>query len=340
MNVVAIHMATGLGGAFLVGSAATLFVLWLTRRLGVLDRPNERSAHQMPMPTAGGLGVIAGFWAGMVLWIWLGGVVEEVLMGFLGATALLLVLVVDDVYRPLQPLEKMLLILLAVAAWLSYGPRLEWLTLPFLGRVELGIWGWPLTVLWFVYLCNAFNFMDGIDGLSAIQTLCVCFWGGLLLWGLGSLAGPLAWILGAAAGGFLIFNFPSARIFLGDVGALFIGFFVAAFGVLGERAGLPLWVWIVILAVYLYDVNYTLIRRALRGENLLRAHRKHLYQRLHKLGWSHLRINAGAFCISSLMGVGTYGYLEGVAGVGLMVLGGILLIATTAWVEMRDSDFA
>ena len=261
------------------------------------------------------------------------------MVGWLGASALLLLAVIDDVVRPLRPREKMLLLLLAIAAWLGCGPRLEWLALPGMGRVELGWWGWPLTIMWFVLLCNAFNFMDGIDGLSALQTICACFWAGLLLWELGSWVAPVVWVLAAAAGGFLVFNFPPARIFMGDVGALFIGFSIAACGILGARAGLPLWVFGALMAVYLFDVGYTLIRRSLRGENVLQAHRKHLYQRLDKLGWSHWSINAVAICITTLMGLGAYWHMDEGSGLGYFIPGGIALLVGAVWIEARDLEF-
>ena len=341
MTMIAVwHMALATGCAGAVGCAATWLVVALTRRCGLFDQPNERSAHTAPTPTAGGLGVVAGFWAGVAVLYGAGSWVGEGLGGWLAASALLLLAVIDDWLRPMRPWEKILLLLAAIAAWLAWAPHLQWLAVPGLGQVALGWWGWPLTVAWFFFLCNAFNFMDGIDGLSGLQTLCTALWTGALLWGLGSAAGPLAWVLAAATAGFLVFNLPPARIFMGDVGALFIGFSVAACGIFGAQAGLPLWCFGMVLAVYIFDVGYTLVRRGLRGENLTRAHRKHLYQRLDRIGWSHWRIDAVAVGITSLMGLGVYGYLIGLtASLGLCGLGGIALVAGAAWIEARDPDF-
>ena len=338
--IAAWHMALATGCAGAVGCVATWLVVALTRRFGLFDQPNERSAHTAPTPTAGGLGLVAGFWAGVAVLYGGGSWAGEGLGGWLAASALLLLAVIDDWLRPMRPWEKILLLLAAIAAWLAWAPHLQWLAVPGLGQVALGWWGWPLTVAWFFFLCNAFNFMDGIDGLSGLQTLCTALWTGALLWGLGSAAGPLAWVLAAATAGFLVFNLPPARIFMGDVGALFIGFSVAACGILGAQAGLPLWCFGMVLAVYIFDVGYTLVRRGLRGENLTRAHRKHLYQRLDRMGWSHWRIDAVAVGITSLMGLGVYGYLIGLtASLGLCGLGGIALVAGAAWIEARDPDF-
>ena len=182
--------------------------------------------------------------------------------------------------------------------------------------------------------------MDGIDGLSALQTICACCWMGLIFGAIGSPVAGMTWILAGAVGGFLVFNVPPARIFMGDVGSLFIGFTIAAFGVLGARAGLPLWVFLSVLAFCIFDVCYTLTRRLLRGENVIEAHHKHLYQRLGRLGWSHGRINAVTCCITSIFGLGAYRHVEDEAGLLFFLLGGGLLIASVVWIEMRDPEFA
>lgn len=323
-----------------MGCVTTWLVVRITRRFDLFDQPNERSAHTTPTPTVGGLGVVAGFWSGVAVLYGADSWVGEDLMGWLAASALLLLAVIDDVLRPMRPWEKMVLLLAAITAWLAWAPYLQWLIVPGVGRVELGDWGWPLTVMWFFFMCNAFNFMDGIDGLSGMQTLCVGLWTGALLWDTGTAAGPAAWLLAAAAAGFLFFNLPPARIFMGDVGALFIGFSIAACGILGAQAGIPLWCSVAVLAVYIFDVVYTIVRRGLRGENLTHAHRKHLYQRLDRIGWSHWRIDVVAVGITSLMGMGVYGYLAGlVVSLGLCGLGGIVLAAGAVWIETRDPDF-
>ena len=333
------HMALAILVAFVAGCAVTRIALWATVRFGLLDRPNTRSAHRQPTPTAGGLGIVAGFWVGAALLIAAGAWPGDSWSGWLAATAVLCLVIIDDIVRPLRPGEKTIVLLLAIAVWLVGGPRLEWVVLPGMGLVDLEWWGWPLTVLWFVFLCNAYNFMDGIDGLGAMQTLAACCWLGFILWQMGSPFAAVAWILAAAASGFLVFNIPPARIFMGDVGALFIGFTIAACGIWAARAGLPLWVFSIVWAVYLFDVCYTLVRRLLRGENVLQAHRKHLYQRLDKLGWSHWRIDIAVVCITSVLGYGAYRHMVNGTGWFFFLVGGGALVACAAWIEMRDPEF-
>ena len=341
------EIRAGLGGAgvaFLVAAAGTWVVLQIMQRWQILDRPNERSSHKVPMPTLGGVGIIAGFWAG--IGVSLTGVDQSVLSGtimgpLLGAVVILLLLASDDMGRPLKVGEKVAVQVLAMVVWLYWGPHLEQVTLPLVGRVELGLWGWGLTGVWFVVLCNVFNFMDGIDGIVATEAISV---GCLALWChscLDSSLWSMALVVVAATGGFLVFNFPPARIFMGDVGAVFLGFVVAALGVLGEGAGMPLWVFAVLLGCFLFDTIYTLVRRALRGENVLKAHRKHLYQRLNTLGWSHLKIDLGVFLLTLILGAGGWTYLFAGRGLGagVMALGGLLLVGATVWIERRDRSF-
>jgi len=338
--VVMDHMTMAVLCAFTVGCTVTRIVLWATCRLDLLDYPSARSAHHRPTPTGGGIGIVAGFWAGSAVAIWGQAWYGAGWTGLLAATMLLLLVVVDDLVRPMRPSEKIILLLLAVAIWLVWGPHFEWLTVPGLGRVSLGWWGWPLTVFWFVFLCNAFNFMDGIDALSAIHAIVACSWLSFIFAAMGHPTVAMLWILAAATSGFLILNTPPARIFMGDVGSLFIGFTVAACGVWGARVGLPLWIFSAVLAFYIFDVCYTLGRRLLRRENVFEAHRKHLYQRLDKLGWSHARINMAVICITSLFGMGAFRYVEGGSGLVFFLLGSGVLVVGAVCIEIWDPEFA
>ncbi len=306
-----------------------------------MDFPNERSAHTRPTPTLGGVGIISGFWVGI------GGLffgargqilVEQNIWIMLGGTIVLLVLIVDDSGRPLKVGGKLILQVLGVALWLCWGPRLEWIYLPLFGKVELGMWSWPATALWFLWLENVFNFMDGIDGMTAIQTMAVCVALAACFWQLGSSLWHVAAILAAAAAGFLFFNFPPARIFMGDVGSVFIGFIVAALGVLGQIAGLPLWIFVAILGYYAFDSTYTIVRRALRGENVLQAHRQHLYQQLDQRNWPHRRINFGALLLTLALAGGGYSFLSGWMGFGMGMtgLGWGVLIGLSLWLWREE----
>jgi UDP-GlcNAc:undecaprenyl-phosphate/decaprenyl-phosphate GlcNAc-1-phosphate transferase len=344
MGEVWLTLAAG-GAAFLVAGAGTWGMLRATQRWRLLDRPNERSAHRVPMPTGGGLGLIAGVWAGALLLLALGHgsalLLQDWLWAWAGGSLVLLLMAVDDLVRPLNVGEKMGLLCLAIGVWLWWGPRLEWVTLPWEERLALGPWSWGLTLFWFLALCNAYNFMDGIDGITGVQTVGVGLSLLFCLRGLGAAWGEAILLIGAA-GGFLIFNRPPARIFIGDVGSTFLGFVLAGLGVLGERLGLPLWLFAAFMGYYLFDTGYTLVRRALCGENLFRAHRKHLYQRLDRLGWSHRRIDLWVLAIDLLLGIGGYVYLLASRRWGALLIGvgAVALLGQTLWIERKDRSFA
>jgi len=230
----------------------------------------------------------------------------------------------------------------AVAAvWLALGPHLDWVSVPGWGQVDLGIWSWPATALWLVALMNAYNFMDGIDGLAASEAVSAGAFAFLCLLLVGSEWAPVAAVGAAAAAGFLLFNAPPARIFMGDVGAQFLGFLFAVLGILGERTGLPLWAMAGILGYFLFDVTSTLVRRALRRENLLSAHRQHLYQLLARRGWGHARIDAAMLGVNLLSGSGVYVCLCGhvAAGVALLtVVALVLVVGTTVTARAESHD--
>jgi UDP-N-acetylmuramyl pentapeptide phosphotransferase/UDP-N-acetylglucosamine-1-phosphate transferase len=168
---------------------------------------------------------------------------------------------------------------------LNSGLVLHGITIPAVGQVTLGWAAAPATFLWLLYVTNIYNFMDGIDGLAGIHGVLVA----TTFFGIAASAGSsllltLALAVAGASAGFLAFNRPPASILMGDVGSAFLGFLLAAFGILGEREGVSFLTIPILLGPFLFDATYTLLRRLLRGENIFQAHRSHLYQRLVRLG--------------------------------------------------------
>lgn len=330
--------------AFLAAVAGTSLTLRAARRWQILDRPNERSSHVLPTPTLGGLGIAAGLWGGLaVLLPGQTALPQEAGWALALVTGIFLIAALDESERTMRVLEKLFLQVLAAAAWMSLGPRLEWITLPWLGRLELvGVWGPGVTALWFVSLCNIFNFMDGIDGIAATESLSVGGWAAAALVLLGSPAAGLPLVLAAASLGFLLHNFPPARIFMGDVGSFLLGGIIAVVGVVGEGEGLPLWLFAALLLCFLFDATYTLARRALRGENVLRAHRQHLYQRLVQRGWSHAKVDGALLVLNAVLGIGICATIEGYDRWGNACIAAVTacLIGGAIWIELQDPDRA
>lgn len=237
-----------------------------------LDHPNERSLHLRPVPRIGGLGIVAGICCALVAFA------PEMASVSLAVLTLSMVSLVDD-WRGLPAWVRLAAHLAVAAAFLVFAVP----GLPFVPLVLL-----TLAACWII---NLYNFMDGVDGLA----------GGMGMTGFGAYA-VAAWLGGdatlaagslAIAGsvlGFLLFNFPPARVFMGDVGSVPLGFLVAAIGVLGWNRGLwPLWFPVVVFAPFVADASTTLIRRMLRREKVWQPHRSHYYQRLVLMGWSHRR---------------------------------------------------
>ncbi len=244
-------------------------------RLAVLDTPSHRSSHARPTPKGGGVGVIVAFlvFVPAALW-WRGGGIPVDTLAILGAVAALALISWFDDLRQFPPLVKLLAQALtaAVILW-GLGPLPTW-RLP----------GLAISFGWLLFVTNALNFIDGLNGLAAGSMALACLFIGLTApavpTGSGGLQGVAALVLASGLTGFLPFNYPRARIFLGDVGSQGAGLAVAAFGLLRwqDTSAGSLLVMPLLLCGILYDVAFTLCRRWLAGERLHEAHRSHLYQ--------------------------------------------------------------
>ena len=235
-----------------------------------LDRPNERSLHERPVPRTGGIAVLLGTSAAVAFGaddLWLP----------LGLALLLAILSLADDLKGMPVAARL-------AAHLAAGGVLVWYLLS-----PIYIWQAALLVLAIAWLTNLYNFMDGSDGLAAGMTVI-----GFAAY---AVAATLAdepelattcLCIAATSGAFLVFNFHPARIFLGDVGSIPLGFLAAALGIVGWRdEAWPLWFPAAVFAPFIADATLTLARRLLRGERVWQAHRDHYYQRMVRGGLGH-----------------------------------------------------
>jgi UDP-N-acetylmuramyl pentapeptide phosphotransferase/UDP-N-acetylglucosamine-1-phosphate transferase len=296
--------------AFGVSAVATGLVLLVGRRWRVVDVPNERSAHDRPTPTLGGLGILAGLVAALLL-----APASPLRTPLLICVGLLLISVVDDTGRPLGVRAKLVLQLLVALAWVTLAPADALMV-----SASWSIGGLPaagLSVLWLVAMMNAYNFMDGIDGLTASQAMAMMASLSLLLAGAGV---SLPALVAAASAGFLLYNLPPARLFMGDVGSLSLGFLVGVC-VLRAASATPVWVAALPVAAYAVDTATTLWERRRRGQRLGAAHREHLYQRLVQSGWSHGRVDLAALAVTGLFGAGALWLARGSEAAGWLCVG-------------------
>jgi UDP-GlcNAc:undecaprenyl-phosphate/decaprenyl-phosphate GlcNAc-1-phosphate transferase len=270
--------------AFALSIVLTPITLLVLHRLSVLDHPNERSSHDEPVVRGGGIAFALACTGAFLL---AGRPIAGVSIGVIVAAAALGTIgLAEDLWGVPTGPRFMLQIGAAAAAlvWLLSG-----LSGPLVWQVAFGMG----CLLALASYANAFNFMDGINGISAVQSLLAgATWAWLghrfdadvLLWGGLALAG--------AALGFLPYNFPNAKLFLGDSGSYFIGGWQAALVIVGLRHGLPPEAVGAPLAIYLADTGTTLIRRVAAGDVWHQPHREHAYQRLIRQGWTHVQTTA------------------------------------------------
>lgn len=278
-------------------SAASTF--FLVRYLRILDIPNERSSHSVPTPRGGGLAIVAGFFLGILLIHFFWGVAPvgaSYFIGFLGALVLIALVSLSDDFKSRQVLLKVVTQFIGIGIVMASGIVIGEFHLPGMGPVASGWLAWPLTLLWIFGMTNAYNFMDGLDGMAAGNGVIAGGFFSYIAWQQGSPFVCLAALaLCAATSGFLVFNWPPAKIFMGDVGSTFLGFAFAVMAVIAahyDHAHVSLFVVPLLLFHFIFDTVFTFTRRFLRGERVFQAHRTHLYQLLNRLGCSHLAVSA------------------------------------------------
>ncbi|MFN9451335.1 MAG: MraY family glycosyltransferase [Rubrivivax sp.] len=312
--------------AFSVFSVAWFLTGVLRRyalRADMLDRPNDRSSHSVPTPRGGGAAIVVTFLTGTSALVLTDILSHSLGIALLagGATVALLGYVDDRRsvparYRFSGHLAAATLLLLCME------PLPE---VPMFGfSFELGWIGSALVLVFITWSINLFNFMDGIDGIASVEAITVGL-GGALLWALtGTSSNWMAPALVASAtAGFLIWNFPPARIFMGDTGSGFLGLMIAAFALWAgtERPSL-FWAWLILYGCFMVDATLTLVRRVSRGEKFHVAHRSHAYQYASRRLGSHRRVTLaiGAINVLWLLPIAalvTLGFLDGLVGLSI-----------------------
>lgn len=274
----------------------SLFMTGALRRYALarslIDIPNGRSSHSVPTPRGGGMAIVLSFLLALPLVAAMDLVAWSLVWALLGSGVGIAVLGFLDDHGHIAARWRLLGHFVAAfwaLFWLNGLPPINVFSFSF----NLGWLGHGLAAVYLVWLLNLYNFMDGIDGIASVEAICVCL-GGVLL-GIASstqtteFVAPL--LLAAAVAGFLFWNFPPARIFMGDAGSGFLGI---TLGVLSLQAAWVapqlLWSWLILLGVFIVDATFTLLRRLMRGDKVYEAHRSHAYQYASRRFGRHLPV--------------------------------------------------
>ncbi|ANI33359.1 glycosyltransferase family 4 protein [Pseudomonas putida] len=257
----------------------------------IIDVPNARSSHSIPTPRGGGVSIVVAFLAALAVMAFQPAGQTDALVALGGAGAVIAALGFMDDHGHIAARWR-LLGHFAAAIWILF-----WLG----GLPALQVFGWSLDLGWagavlaaiyLVWLLNLYNFMDGIDGIASVEAITVCLGASLLYWlsGQGSMT-ALPLLLAAAVAGFLFWNFPPAKIFMGDAGSGFLGIVLGGLSLQAAWLSSQLfWCWLILLGVFIVDASYTLVRRLLRGDKVYEAHRSHAYQFASRRHGRHLPV--------------------------------------------------
>ena len=278
--------------AFGLSYLGTRLLLKRVPTAGFVDVPNVRSSHDRPKPRFGGIAIVGAFMLTFAATCLFVPGLRTFIPLVAGAVILFAAGLVDD-WRGLSVATRLAVQCAAAGIAIATGTVLDHVTLPVVGTMHFGWFSYPLTLLVFLASVNFYNFVDGIDGLAAGGALIA----GAFLAAVALMVGQPALaimcaIASASALGFLQYNFPPSRLFMGDGGSTFFGYCFAGFAVAGSRLdpGIPIFVPVLLLSSLYADAGLTIVRRLTRGEKLFQPHRTHYYQRLLQLGFNHKQV--------------------------------------------------
>ncbi|HED33229.1 MAG TPA: glycosyltransferase family 4 protein [Gammaproteobacteria bacterium] len=266
----------------------------------LLDVPNERSSHLLPTPRGGGVAIVLAFLLGTVV-LWQMSLLDTgAVVGLAGAGLFVAIAGFIDDHGHVAARWRLLTHFVS-ALWLLY-----WLgglppVMIFGVAFEMGWPGQVFVVFALVWLLNLFNFMDGIDGIAGAEVISVSVVAGVIIFlQTNSMSGlALHLLIAAAAAGFLLWNMPPAKIFMGDAGSGFVGLMLGGIALYSTSiAPQMFWVWLILLGSFIVDASYTLVRRLLRGDKVYRAHRSHAYQYASRKYDSHRVVMLGVLAIN------------------------------------------
>lgn len=289
-------------GTFLSAAVVTAVLLRSRIYKAMLDVPNDRSLHSTPTPRSGGIAILIGIVVGMVVQRPIIDSAPGLAIGL--AFGILAAVSIWDDLRGTPIFLRLSVHFLCAATFLASGFVSYSLTGD--GDQYSGVLAWLGALFFLVWMINLYNFMDGMDGFAGGMAVIGFGTFGCLAWMADSpLFMALSFIVAAAAAGFLLFNFPPARIFMGDTGSSVLGFLAGVFILWADRLGLfPFWIGLLVFSPFVVDATVTLLRRLISGKPVWVAHKTHYYQRLVQLGWGHRKTTLVEYGFMLLSAIG------------------------------------
>jgi len=327
----------GLVAVFGVTLAVTVGYLQVARQVGWLDRPNGRSSHTVATPRGGGVGFVLTGAVWLLICTSLHYLTTHQLFAILpGWLGLAVLGFCDDRFSLPASLRFLAQILIVAFSLYALGGFPDLITRTY--SLHLGWWGSAMALFLGLWSINLFNFMDGTDGIAGVEAVFVLGIAATLLYLSGGQGLAIACFgISAALIAFLVLNWPSAKLFMGDVGSCPLGFLIFIMMLISQKAtGFNPLIWFILYGVFLFDASVTLTRRLINGEKWYHAHKSHAYQRLHQSGWSHLKVLFAVIIVNILLAglaivVWQQPHWQG-ASVFIALL---LLIRSYLWVEKK-----
>ena len=323
--------------SFVAAILLTPLVKKLAFKLGATDKPNHRKVHQKIMPRLGGLAIYGSFLIGVLLLqpgenYGLASLLSSSqvhLPILLGSFVIILTGVFDDI-KEISPKVKLLGQIIASLIVVFYGNiTLDFINLPFIGEINFGILSIPVTMIWIIGITNAINLIDGLDGLAAgVSTIALFTIAGMA----GLMGNPyvmvMALIVACASAGFLFFNFHPAKIFMGDTGALFLGFIIGVLSLLGFKnvTFISFVIPIIILGVPISDTFFAIIRRLVNKQPLSAPDKSHLHHCLLRTGFTHKQTVLLIYAMSASFGLVAFIFSQATLRGSIIVIVTLLIL--------------
>ena len=311
---------------FLLSIAMTPLIKRFALLIGATDQPNHRKVHQSIMPRIGGLAIFISFMAG----IFLIRPVNEYSFGILlGCLIIIITGFCDDMFE--LPAKYKILGQLAAACSVVFlgGLQVVFINLPFGGQLQFGLLSIPFTILWIVGITNAINLIDGLDGLAAgVSSIALITISGIALIQGNLFVVSVGLIVLASTLGFLFYNFHPASIFMGDTGALFLGFIISVLSLLGFKnvTFISFVIPVIILGVPISDTLFAIIRRIINKQPLSAPDKSHLHHCMLRMGFSHRQTVLLIYAMSAFFGLVAIIYSQARIGGALVLIGVIILL--------------